>query len=276
MKLSLGFSPCPNDTFMFDALINKKINSGDYDFNLLIKDVEELNNKAFNSELDITKISYHAYTFISKQYEILTSGSALGFKNGPLMISKRKIYPDELKNIKVAIPGKYTTACLLLKIAYPEITDLNEYLFSDIEDVVLSDECDAGLIIHENRFTYTQKGLRLITDLGDWWEKETKLPIPLGCIIIKRNLPQKIKTEINALLKESIIYANNHVKEVLPFVRQYAANMDENVMLKHIDLYVNDYSLELNSIGKKAINALFAKASEYRKIPPIPENIFCS
>src|SRR3972149_12216781 len=169
MKLKIGFSPCPNDTFMFDALVNKKINTGRFDFEIWIRDVEQLNKMAFKGELDVTKISYHAYAYISHNYQLLTSGSALGKGNGPLLISKVKIYPGEVDNLKIAIPGRSTTANLLLGIAYPNVQNKREYVFSDIEDAVLSNEVDAGLIIHENRFSCREKGLKKIVDLGEFW-----------------------------------------------------------------------------------------------------------
>ena len=179
MKLKLGFSTCPNDTFMFDAMVHHKIDTFGLDFDLHLADIEELNQLSLKGELDITKISYAAYTKVSDKYIFLNSGSALGENNGPILISKRKIYPDEVNNLKIAIPGKNTTANMLLSIAYPEAKSKVEYLFSDIEDVVLSDEVDAGLIIHENRFTYEKKGLKKIIDLGEFWERKTNKPIPL-------------------------------------------------------------------------------------------------
>ena len=180
MKLTLGYSTCPNDTFIFDAMVHHKIDTEGLEFSPFLGDVEELNKKAFTQELDITKLSYHAYAFLSEFYMILDSGSALGKGNGPLLLSKKKLYPDKLKEVKIAIPGKYTTANLLFGIAFPEAVSKKEYLFSDIEEAILSGEVDAGLAIHENRFTYKTKGLRKIMDLGEFWEDLTDLPIPLA------------------------------------------------------------------------------------------------
>ena len=169
-KISLGFSTCPNDTFIFDAMVHQKIDTEGLEFEVILGDVEELNNKALKNELDVTKISYHAFSKIAENYLLLDSGSALGYKNGPLLISKHKIYSDEVNDVKIAIPGANTTANLLLSIAFPNAKNKKEYLFSDIEEVVLSGEMDAGLIIHENRFTYEKKGLKKIIDLGEFWE----------------------------------------------------------------------------------------------------------
>jgi len=197
MRLTLGFSTCPNDTYIFDAMVHGRIDTEGIEFELMMTDVEELNRYAFAAEIDITKISYHAYANIADSYTLLNSGSALGFKNGPLLISKYKVYPDEINNLKIAIPGKYTTANLLLGIAYPEHKNKKEYLFSDIEDVVLSGEMDAGLIIHENRFTYQQKGLKKVADLGEFWETKTGLAIPLGGIVVNRKLSTAIQQKVD-------------------------------------------------------------------------------
>ena len=194
-KITLGFSTCPNDTFIFDAMIHHKIDTESLEFEVVLGDVEELNRKAMNNDLDITKISYNAFSKVANDYLILDAGSALGYKNGPLLISKRKIYQDEINDVKIAIPGFNTTANLLFSIAFSGAKNKKEYLFSDIEEAVLSNEVDAGLIIHENRFTYEKKGLKKIIDFGEYWEKETGLPIPLGGIIVKRNLDKEFLIE---------------------------------------------------------------------------------
>jgi 1,4-dihydroxy-6-naphthoate synthase len=188
MKLSLGFSPCPNDTFIFDAMVHGRIDTEGLEFDYFLADVEELNRKAFKGEVQITKMSYHAYAYAAHNYLILDSGSALGRKNGPLLISKREISTDELESARIAIPGKYTTANLLFSIAWPGAIKKTEYLFSDIEKALLNDEVDAGLIIHETRFTYQKRGLKKIADMGEYWEKLTGMPIPLGTIVINRSV----------------------------------------------------------------------------------------
>ncbi|HAF28931.1 MAG TPA: 1,4-dihydroxy-6-naphthoate synthase [Bacteroidales bacterium] len=273
-KISLGFSTCPNDTFIFDAMVHHKIDTEGLDFNLVLADVEELNQKALNNELDVTKISYHAFSKIAHNYILLDSGSALGYKNGPLLISKRKIYTDEIKDLKIAIPGLNTTANLLLSIAFPDAKNKKEYLFSDIEEVVLSNEVDAGLIIHENRFTYEKKGLKKIVDLGEYWEQETGLPIPLGGIAVNRKLDHKLQLKINRILKRSVEYAFEDPKSAYPFIKQYAQEMDEEVMYKHIELYVNDFTRDLGVNGRKAIEVLYEKAISLGILPKMNQDLF--
>ena len=272
MNLSLGFSTCPNDTFIFDAMVNRRIDTEGLHFNLHLADVEELNQLAFSSTLEISKVSYHAFAYLSADYQLLSAGSALGFNNGPLLISKHKIYPDELDGLRIAIPGKFTTANLLLSIAYPKLQHKKEYLFSDIEEVILSGEADAGVIIHENRFTYQSRGLRKIVDLGEYWDQQTGLPIPLGGIIVKRSLPQEIRLKINRVVRSSVEYAFANPKDSLPFVRQHAQSMEESVMRSHIELYVNDFSVDLGVKGRKAINTLYEKGVERALFPPLQPN----
>ena len=260
-KITLGFSTCPNDTFIFDAMVHHKIDTEGLEFELVLGDVEELNNKALHNELDVTKISYHAFSEIAHNYLLLDSGSALGYKNGPLLISKHKVYPDEVNDLKIAIPGLHTTANLLLGIAFPDAKNKKEYLFSDIEEAVLSNEVDAGLIIHENRFTYEKKGLKKIIDLGEYWEEQTGLPIPLGGIAVNRKLDNEVQLKINRVLKKSVEYAFENPKSAYPYIRQYAQEMDEEVMYKHIELYVNQFTRDLGKEGKKAIKFLYEEAT---------------
>jgi 1,4-dihydroxy-6-naphthoate synthase len=273
-KISLGFSTCPNDTYIFDAMVHQKVDTEGLEFDVVLGDVEELNTKALNNELDVTKISYHAFSKIAHNYLLLDSGSALGFKNGPLLISKHKIYSDELKDIKIAIPGLNTTANLLFSIAFPESKNKKEYLFSDIEEAVLSNEVDAGLIIHENRFTYEKKGLKKIIDLGEYWEEKTGLPIPLGGIAVNRKLDKEIQLKINRVLKRSVEFAFENPKSAYPYIKQYAQEMDEDVMYKHIDLYVNEFSRELGVDGRKAIEILYEKAISLGVLPEMNDQIF--
>ena len=272
MNLSLGFSTCPNDTFVFDAMVNGRIDTEGLKFDLHLADVEELNQLAFAATLDVTKVSYHAFACLSANYQLLTSGSALGFGCGPLLISKHKIYPDELEELKIAIPGKYTTANLLLSIAWPNLRHKKEYLFSDIEEVILSGEADAGVIIHENRFTYQEKGLRKIIDLGEYWEGLTGLPIPLGGIIAKRELSHEIRLKINRVLRRSVEYAFERPNESLPFVKQHAQAMEESVMCSHIELYVNDFTVDLGEKGREAIQVLYDKSVERSLFPQLHAN----
>lgn len=274
MKLTIGFSTCPNDTFIFDALIHKKIDTEGLDFELLLADVEELNKAAFSNEIDITKLSYHAYAYVADNYKLLNSGSALGNNNGPLLISKHKIYLDEVSDLNIAIPGKYTTANLLLTIAYPKVRNTKEYIFSDIEEVVLSGEMDAGLIIHENRFTYEKKGLKKVIDLGEFWEDKTKMPIPLGGIVVNRKLPKEIQQKIDKLVRKSLEYAYENPASSLDFMKQYAQEMNEDIMKKHVDLYVNNFSTDLGEKGKAAIETLYKEAEIIERFPAIRKDLF--
>jgi len=276
--LTLGFSPCPNDTFIFDALIHHKIDTEGLEFEVYYDDVETLNQKAFRGELDITKLSYHAYAYIVDKYVLLDAGSALGFGVGPLLISKFEFSISDLNNLKwkIGIPGKYTTANFLLGLALPEASNKQEMVFSEIEDALLDEKIDAGLIIHENRFTYQNKGLKKIIDLGDYWEKLTGCAIPLGGIVANRKLPLDVQHKINRVLKKSVEFAFANPKSGLEFIRSHAQEMSEEVMYKHIELYVNKYSLDLGEEGRKAIKLLFDTAREKGIIPEIKEEIFLS
>lgn len=274
MNLTVGFSTCPNDTFMFDALVHKRVDTEGITFTPYLADVEELNRKAANAELDITKLSYHAYAFLTDKYILLNAGSALGNNNGPLLISKHKAYPDEVNDMNIAIPGERTTANLLLSIAYPMAKKKTEYLFSDIEEAVLSGEVDAGLIIHENRFTYEKKGLKKIIDLGEFWENTSQLPIPLGGIVVNRNLPLDIQQKVNRVLRRSVEFAFNNPRESIGYIKQYAQEMQENVLLKHIDLYVNNYSVDLGEKGRLSIHKLYEKAQALEIVPEFKDDIF--
>lgn len=274
MKLSLGFSPCPNDTFIFDALVHGKIDTEGLEFEIVLADVEELNLKAFRKELDITKISFHALGHLLSDYALLWSGAALGNNCGPLLISKKEISPEEVKNCSIAIPGQYTTANFLMSLAFPEAKNKVEVLFSDIEKAVLSGEVDAGLIIHENRFTYHERGLQKIMDLGEYWETATQKPIPLGGIAIQRKQSKAIQEKFNRVLKRSIAYAFEHPEGAMNYVRKHAQEMEESVMRAHIDLYVNDFSLDLKGEGAQAVAYLYQTALEKNIIPAFHENIF--
>ena len=274
MKLTLGFSPCPNDTFIFDALVNGRIDTEGLEFDYFLADVEELNKRAFASKVDITKISCHAYAYVASDYLILDSGSALGFSNGPLLVSRNPLEPARITDSTIAIPGRYTTANLLFSIAWPEATKKKEYLFSEIPDVILSGEADAGLIIHETRFTYQKMGLHKIADMGEFWEQLTRLPVPLGSIVINRRIPGEIALKFNRILLQSILYARENPFESSDFVRANASEMESSVMINHINLFVNDFSLALGDTGKKALTELFRIAGDKGIIPSVPERIF--
>jgi 1,4-dihydroxy-6-naphthoate synthase len=274
MQLKLGFSTCPNDTFIFEALVNNRIDGHGLDFNLHLADVEELNKLAFNEVLDITKISIAAYPKIADKYLILDSGGALGNNNGPLLISKRKINTSELNKLKIAIPGFNTTANLLLSIAYPKITNKEEYIFNEIETAILNNKVDAGLIIHESRFTYEKRGLLKVADLGEFWESQFNRLVPLGCIVIKRSLPKTTIELVNRMISESVSYAFNKPEISREFIKQNAQELDDDVIKKHIELYVNRFSIDLGPEGREAIKFLFQKGNELRLLPAIKNNIF--
>ena len=263
-KITLGFSPCPNDTFIFDALVNKKIDTFGLDFEYVLADVEELNKKAFQQELDITKLSFHAYLFLTEKYTLLNSGSALGQNCGPLLISKNDHTLKDVDNLTIAVPGEFTTANFLLKFAFPKISSKKIILFSDIEKAVLDEKVDAGVIIHESRFTYAEKGLKKIADLGEYWERVTKQPIPLGGIVAKKNLPEETIFLFNKLIKQSVEFAFANPESSKDFIKANAQELDDEVIKKHIDLYVNKFSLSLGRKGKIAINTFFEKAKDLR------------
>lgn len=276
MKLSLGFSPCPNDCFMFDAIVNHRIDLEGLEFSVGLADVEALNQTAFAGGIDVTKLSYHAYAYCAADYVLLDAGSALGRNCGPLLISKRPIAQPEVAagGLRIAIPGQFTTANFLLGLAFPAARNKTALLFSAIEPALLDDQFDVGLIIHENRFTYAAKGLRKIIDLGEFWEAETGAPIPLGGIVIRRALPVEVRRAVNRVLRRSVEYALAHRAASLPFVRQHAQEMSEDVMYRHIDLYVNDYSVDLGTEGRRAVELLFEKARATGIIPEVKSGLF--
>lgn len=276
MKLSVGFSPCPNDTFIFDAMIHGKIDTEGIEFEVIMEDVEALNQRAFAQNLDITKLSYHAFAHLTAHYRLLDAGSALGNNCGPLLIAKRPMSDEAIIQAKIAIPGKYTTANFLLGVAYPDAKNKVETVFSQIEEAVLKGEAEAGLIIHENRFTYQQKGLIKLIDLGEFWETNTGMPIPLGGIVIKRSLPEEIQQKVNRVMQRSVQFAFAHPKSSLGFVKAHSQEMEESVVQQHIDLYVNDYTVNLGTKGRAAVQYLFEVATEKMLIPEVEQGIFIS
>jgi 1,4-dihydroxy-6-naphthoate synthase len=261
---------------MFDAIVNRRIDLEGLDFQVRMADVEALNMAAFAGEVDVTKLSYHAFAYCSADYALLHAGSALGRNCGPLLISKRPLSADDVHagNLRIAIPGKYTTANFLLSLAFPTARDKTELLFSDIETAVLDGRFDAGLIIHENRFTYEAKGLRKIVDLGEFWEAETGAPIPLGGIVIRRSLSPDVVQRVNRVLRRSVEYACAHREASLPFVREHAQEMSDEVMYKHIDLYVNEFSVDLGPEGRRAVEVLFDRARAAGIIPASVGSLF--
>ena len=257
MKFSLGFSPCPNDTFIFDALVNKKIDTEGLDFEVHLEDVQTLNNFALENRFDFSKISYGVMPLLLETHTLLNSGGAMGNGVGPLLICKDpNITPDEVNHLRIAIPGKNTTAYLLFSYVYPNAKNISFYVFNEIEAAVLSGEVDAGVIIHENRFTYAQKGLYKISDLGAEWESKTKSPIALGGIVASNRIPKPIMQQVDQLIAKSVAYAFNNYPSISEYVSCHAQEMSKAVMRQHIDLYVNDFSADMGETGKNAIETL--------------------
>ena len=276
MTLTLGFSPCPNDCFMFDAIVHRRIDLEGLAFDVVMADVEALNKAAFARTVDVTKLSYHAYAYCADGFALLDAGSALGRGCGPLLISKRPIGLDEVAAgaLRIAIPGRFTTANLLLGLAFPSATTKVEMVFSAIESAVLDGEVDAGVIIHENRFTYEARGLRRVVDLGDHWERTTGAAIPLGAIAVRRDLPVDVQRAINRVMRASVEYAFAHPEASRAFVRAHAQEMADEVMAQHIALYVNDYSVDLGPDGRRAIEVLFARGVAAGVIEPPMQPLF--
>jgi len=255
MKLTLGFSPCPNDTFIFDALVNNKIDTGDIELEVVLEDVQTLNQWAIEGKLAVTKVSYGVLPLVLDKYLVLNSGSALGKGVGPLLIAKNKMESALVNEATIAIPGENTTAHLLFSLAYPTATKKVFMRYDAIENFVLQGK-GLGVIIHENRFTYQEKGLEKVIDLGDYWETTTQSFIPLGGIVIKRAIGLAIQQKVDELIKKSIEYAFLKYPELNDYIRIHSQEMSEDVMRKHIDLYVNSYSLNLGEVGKNAIKTL--------------------
>lgn len=260
-KMTIAYSPCPNDTFIFDALINRRIES-EFAFDVNLADVEVLNRRAWQGFYDISKVSVAALPLISDKYELLDSGAALGFGCGPLLVSRENYDPSAqvVNQLKIAIPGQTTTANLLMKLAYQEAKKKEEVLFSEIEDSILRGQFDAGVIIHESRFTYEQKGLRLLRDLGEFWESTYGVPLPLGCIVIRKDLPESTKRRVERLIRESVEFAFANPEASAEYVAAHAAEMDPEVRKSHIGLYVNQFSVSLGEKGKAAISTLLGLA----------------
>ncbi len=273
-KLTLGFSPCPNDTFIFYAMLHGRIDTEGLEFEVIMEDVEALNRRAFSGRIDVTKLSYHAFAYLAGTYHLLDAGSALGNNCGPLLVARQPMSDAAINAARIAIPGKMTTANFLLSLAYPAAQDKFECLFSDIEDAVLEGRADAGLIIHENRFTYQDKGLVKLCDLGEYWESTTGLPIPLGGIVIRRDLPQDIQEKMNRVMRRSVAYAFAHPEDTMAFVRAHSQAMDDAVMQAHIDLYVTSFTEDLGPEGRDAVQQMFRLAREKGIIPEYNENFF--
>jgi 1,4-dihydroxy-6-naphthoate synthase len=266
-RITLGISPCPNDTFIFHAMLHGLLGEHTFDFSLHMEDVETLNRLARNGALDVTKISYHMYGFLRDEYVALNSGAALGRGCGPLLIAPPGSSLPALKDQVIAIPGHFTTANLLLQLMTGGHEKVREMRFDKIVNAVASGDAAGGLIIHETRFTYKEKGLIPLVDLGQWWEDTTDQPIPLGGIIARRNLGESAIRRLDATIKESILYARKHPESSKKFIKEHAQELSDEVINSHIDLYVNDFSVELGSEGRRAIETLFKAAEQLHIIP---------
>ena len=258
MKLKIAFSSCPNDTFMFHALVHGLVDTEGLSFDVDIYDVEELNERAQRGLYDVSKLSYHGWFTVRDTYEMLHSGSALGWDCGPLLV-RRAGDPGVLdrRPLRIAIPGRYTTGALLCSLAYPGLGEQIPMLFSEIEGAVARGEADLGVLIHEGRFTYRDKGLELVRDLGSWWQETTNCPIPLGGIAIRRALGPDLAASFNRVLHRSIAHAFAHPEDSRAYVASYARELSAEIQRKHIDMFVNAYSLDLGEEGRRAVDTLY-------------------
>jgi 1,4-dihydroxy-6-naphthoate synthase len=273
-NLSLGYSPCPNDTFIFYPLVHGLVGSPEFSFSERLEDVETLNRLALKGELDITKISCHLLGFIRKDYCLLRSGGALGRGCGPLVVSRRFTRMGELKGRRIAVPGRYTTAYLLLRLFDPELDNIIFLPFHEIMGAVANGDADAGVIIHESRFTFSDHGLTKLLDLGDWWENETGHPIPLGGIVAKRSLGEETVAILERMLRASVEYAFAHPGAATAYIRTHSQEMSDEVCAAHIELYVNRFSLDLGSEGEAAVTTLLCRAEAAGLVPSSTESIF--
>lgn len=274
MEIELGFSPCPNDTFIFDAMVHGRIDTEGLTFAVTMADVEELNRMAFANALQVTKMSFHAYAYAFERYLLLNSGSALGTNCGPLLIAKQPLKQEEISGLRIAIPGRFTTANFLLGHGFPQVTTKVEMLFSEIESAVESGKVDAGVVIHENRFTYAQRGFHKLLDLGEHWEQQTGHPIPLGGIAVHRRLAPALRAKIDRVLHRSVLHAMAHPEDSISYTRQHAQEMDTEVMQKHIALYVNDYSIDLSLKGREAVRHMYDVGATIAGFPKVEGAIF--
>ena len=272
--LTLGFSPCPNDTFMFYPLVHGLVDTGGISFNERLEDVETLNKLAVKGVLDVTKVSYAALGHFREQYALLRAGSALGRGCGPLLVAKESLDPAALRGKTIAIPGRYTTAHLLMRLYNPALENFLEMPFHEIMDAVTTGRVDAGVIIHESRFTYQGFGLQQLVDLGQWWENATGLPIPLGGIVAKRSLGANTIRTIEQALAAGVEYARSNPAAATQYIREHAQEMNEQVCAAHIGLYVNDFSQQLGAEGEQAITELLHRAEQAGIIPASKTPLF--
>lgn len=271
-KISLAFSPCPNDCFIFDALVNNKIDTEGLVFDIKIADIEALNKAALHSKSDCTKISFFAFTSLWQDYYLLRSGAAMGENCGPLIIAKKETQAKKPEEMRIGIPGKNTSAALLLSSYYPRFKSIKEMLFSDIENALEKDEIDWGLIIHENRFTFQEKGFVAVDDLGEKWHDEYALPVPLGGIIAHKRLGKDKIKQLDNIIKKSLLFAMENPESSMDFIKKHAQNLKDDIIAQHIELYVNHYSVDMKAKGEKAVLRFFEKAKELNYISDFNSN----
>ncbi|MCP3891018.1 MAG: 1,4-dihydroxy-6-naphthoate synthase [Desulfobulbaceae bacterium] len=270
-NLSLGYSPCPNDTFIFYGLVHDKISATNISFTPpFLEDVEQLNLWALEKRLDVTKLSFHALGHVLDEYCILSAGSALGRGCGPLLIAKNQCVVEELSGKRIAIPGKLTTAALLLQMFLPGGYELVEIRFDQIMQAVQDGSVDGGVIIHESRFTYLELGLQCVQDLGVWWEESTSMPIPLGCIAARRSLGSEVIAAIEEAIRGSVEYAFNNRQACLPYIQSNSQELAPEVVQSHIELYVNEFSRNLGQEGMAAVEHFLEKGRKAGALPYCP------
>lgn len=267
MQLSLGFSPCPNDTFIFNALVNGLLRPAGLTLRSELHDVETLNQMAFKEQLDLTKLSTYAWLKVKDRYRLLSSGGAMGYGCGPVVVASKHLAREDMVSCRIVLPGEWTTAHLLFRLWAPEASQRRFAAYNRIFDTLRAGEADCGVIIHESRFTFESAGFQAVVDLGAWWEEQTGLPIPLGCIAAHKRLPIQIVDQLEGLIRQSIVLADENPDQALPYIRTYAQEMTSQVLRAHIDTFVNEFSLDLGAKGQQAIAALADRAQKAGILP---------
>jgi len=260
MRISLGFSPCPNDTFIFNGLVSGAVALPDHSVEVVLHDVETLNRMAFDERLDVSKLSFYAWLKARENYRLLSSGGALGYGCGPLVVSRKALTHKDLAACRIVLPGEWTTAHLLFQLWAPEAKQRRFITYDRIFEALNSGEADCGVIIHESRFTYESAGFQAVVDLGAWWESLTGLPIPLGCIAAHRRVPDTLTDQLERAIRLSISEARRNPASALPYIREHAQEMTGAVLSAHIDTFVNDFSLDLGETGRRAVQELERRA----------------
>jgi len=275
-RLTLGYSPCPNDTFIFHALVHGLVSCPGVAIDERLEDVETLNQLAREGALDLTKISYHAFGHLRDRYALLHSGGALGRGCGPLVVAREQRSMASLRGARIAIPGQLTTANLLLQLYGEGFGKVQAMPFHRIMACVADGSFDAGLIIHESRFTYRLHGLHQVLDLGQWWEEETGHPIPLGGILARRDLGAALIEALDRAIAASLDHARRHPTAARAYIKAHAQELDDAVIDQHIALYVNDFSHDLGAAGLAAVQDLLQRAEARGLVPPCPHPLFGS